>query len=280
MEVFDTYKCILGEGAFWHPKLNQFFWFDIEGKKLFTKSNHKTKIWPFKEMPSACSWIDNEHLLIAFESSLSTFNIVTEKIELIVNLEKDNNFTRSNDGRADPWGGFWIGTMGKKLEKGLGKIYRFFKGEIHELYSKVSIPNSICFSPGKEFAYYTDTSSQKIMRVNLDKEGWPKGEAKIFVDLTIENLNPDGSVVDSSGCLWNAQWGAGRVAKYSSEGKFINSINLPAFQTTCPAFGGADCNYLFVTSALIDITHPRDTDGQTFVGKLDIIGQKEYKVTL
>ena len=69
MEVFDTYKCILGEGAFWHPKLNQFFWFDIEGKKLFTKSNHKTKIWPFKEMPSACSWIDNEHLLIAFESS-------------------------------------------------------------------------------------------------------------------------------------------------------------------------------------------------------------------
>ena len=61
---------------------------------------------------------------------------------------------------------------------------------------------------------------------------------------------------------------------------FINSINLPAFQTTCPAFGGADCNYLFVTSALIDITHPRDTDGQTFVGKLDIIGQKEYKVTL
>ena len=77
MEVFDTYKCILGEGAFWHPKLNQFFWFDIEGKKLFTKSNHKTKIWSFKEMPSACSWIDNEHLLIAFESSLSTFNILS-----------------------------------------------------------------------------------------------------------------------------------------------------------------------------------------------------------
>ena len=70
-EVFDTYKCILGEGAFWHPKLNQFFWFDIEGKKLFTKSNHKTKIWSFKEMPSACSWIDNA--LTSFQFKLIGF---------------------------------------------------------------------------------------------------------------------------------------------------------------------------------------------------------------
>jgi sugar lactone lactonase YvrE len=188
--------------------------------------------------------------------------------------------TRSNDGRADPWGGFWIGTMGKKAEFQSGKIYRFFKGRIFELYSNMTITNSICFSPNKEYAFYTDTATQKIMRVRLDGDGWPLKDNEIFIDLTKENLNPDGSVIDSSGCLWNAQWGASRVAKYSPEGKFLESINFPALQVTCPAFGGEHLKTLFVTSASIDLSNSNQSDGATFAIDLKVSGQKEHQIIL
>lgn len=280
IKIFDTAKCLLGEGPFWHPGINQFFWFDIENKKLFTKINNKKKEWSFNFQPSACGWITNKDLLIAFENSLSVFNFTTNKLEKILPLEEENIITRSNDGRADPWGGFWIGTMGKKAEFQAGKIYRFFKGEIFEIFSNITIPNSICFSLNKDYAFYTDTTTQKIMRVGLDAEGWPINDQEVFIDLSKENLNPDGSVVDSNNCLWNAQWGASRIAKYSSDGEYLESINLPASQVTCPAFGGHNLQTMFITSASIDLTNSTKNDGVTFSIDLKISGQKEHQILL
>lgn len=280
IKIFDSTRCLLGEGAFWHPNIRQFFWFDIENKKLLTKVENKKKEWLFDYSPSACGWVDDQVLLIAFENNLSTFNIKTSELKNLISLEGDNIITRSNDGRADPWGGFWIGTMGKKAESQSGKIYRFFKGRIFELYSNMTITNSICFSPNKEYAFYTDTVNKKIMRVKLDNDGWPLKDSEIFIDLTKENLNPDGSVIDSSGCLWNAQWGASRVAKYSPEGKFLESIIFPASQVTCPAFGGDDLKTLFVTSASVDLLNSNQNDGVTFAIDLKISGQKEHQIIL
>ena len=280
IKIYDSTNCLLGEGAFWHPNLKQFFWFDIENKKLLTKIKDRKKEWSFEYKPSACGWIDNEVLLIAFENNISTFNLITSKLKKIISLEENNIITRSNDGRADPWGGFWIGTMGKNAEHQAGKIYRFFKGKLFELYSNITISNSICFSPNKEYAYYTDTATQKIIRVKLDKEGWPIKNYEIFIDLSGKNLNPDGSVIDSSNCLWNAQWGASRVAKYNSKGQFLESITFPASQVTCPAFGGDNLKSLFVTSASVDLHNPSQNDGATFAVDLKISGQKEHQVIL
>lgn len=280
IKIFDTTNCLLGEGAFWHPNIKQFFWFDIERNKLLTKVKNRKKEWVFEYKPSACGWIDDRFLLIAFENSLSTFDITTSKLDKIISLEDNNNITRSNDGRADPWGGFWIGTMGKKAEFQAGKIYRFFKGKVFELYSNITISNSICFSPDKKYAFYTDTVTQKIMRVRLDQEGWPIKDNEVFIDLSKENYNPDGSVIDEFGCLWNAQWGASRVAKYNPEGIFLESIKLPTKQITCPAFGGNDLKKLFITSASIDLFDSNINNGATFSIDLKISGQKEHQIIL
>jgi len=70
----------------------------------------------------------------------------------------------------------------------------------------------------------------------------------VFVDLTAEGANPDGAVVDSEGCLWNAHWDAGRVARYRPDGSFDRAIDLPAPRTTCPCLGGPELKTLFVTT--------------------------------
>ena len=278
--VFDKRPCSLGEGPLWHPLRKQLFWFDINNKKMLSRIGDTPLEWQFDEHVSAAGWISENQLLIASETELFTFDIETQARHHIHPLEAENPITRSNDGRADPWGGFWIGTMGKHAEQDAGAIYRFFKGTLELLYSDITISNSICFSPDRRFAYYTDTPTKQIMRQALDHEGWPEGSSEVFIDLNEEDLNPDGSVVDAEGCLWNAQWGASRVARYSPEGQFLTAVSFPALQTSCPAFGGKDLQTLFVTTASESLTSPSTDQGRTYFQTLDIQGQSEHQVIL
>ena len=115
-EVFDATPCELGEGPLWHLERNQLFWFDIIGMRLHAREGDETRTWQFGEHVSAAGWIDRDRLLIASETALFSFDLGTGRHETVCPLEADEPRTRSNDGRADPWGGFWIGTMGKAAD--------------------------------------------------------------------------------------------------------------------------------------------------------------------
>lgn len=114
-----------------------------------------------------------------------------------------------------------------------------------------------------------------------EADGWPVGEPQVFVDLNVEGLNPDGSIVDATGALWNAQWGAARVARYDQNGRFLSALDLPAQQPTCPAFGGADLKTLFVTSAADGLDRAQHPEaGKTFSASPDVTGQPEHQIVL
>ena len=125
--IFDSRICELGEGALWHPLRRQFFWFDILGKKLHSVEEGEARTWSFVELVSAAGWVSRDVLLIAGERDLFLFDLETEEIETVAELEADDPGTRSNDGRADRQGGFWIGTMGKRGgdDPGRGSIWRW-----------------------------------------------------------------------------------------------------------------------------------------------------------
>ncbi len=278
-QVFSDTACTLGEGPLWHPERKQLFWFDILSKKLLTRDTDGEQSWSFGDCVSTAGWVDTDTLLMASESGLHHFDITTGQRKLIVPMEADNPVTRSNDGRADPWGGFWIGTMGFNAEPGAGAIYRFYRGQLKQLVGDVTISNAICFAPDHSCAYYTDTADARIMRQPLEQtDGWPVGDPEVFLDFSDEDFGPDGAVVDSEGCFWNAQWGAARVARYSTEGALLSTWALPPSQTTCPAFGGPDLTTLFITSAANDSADPQA--GQTFSLATGIAGQREHQVRL
>lgn len=249
--ILDGRACELGEGAFWHPLRRQFFWFDILGKKLHSVEDGQPRTWTFVEMVSAAGWVSRDVLLIAGERDLFLFDLETEEIETVAELEADDPGTRSNDGRADRQGGFWIGTMGKRGgdDPGRGSIWRWYRGQLRRLYPGLTIPNSICFTPDGRFAHFADTLTHRIQRVALDGDGWPVGAPEVFIDLSGEGILPDGAVVDAAGNLWNAQWGAGRVACYGPDGRFLKAVPMGARQTSCPAFGGEGLATLFCTTA-------------------------------
>lgn len=243
--IYDARPCELGEGPLWHPVRNELFWFDILNRTLHSKAQS----WTFPELVSAAGWISADELLIACETGLFRFNLVSGERTSVANAGTAE--TRSNDGRADRQGGFWFGTMGKKAEHAAGAIWRWYRGEVRQLFPGVTIPNSITFTLDGRAAHFSDTAAGKVMKVALDAQGWPSADPELWLDLDRAGLNPDGAVIDAGGRFWNAQWGAGRVAAYGPDGAFIEAVETPgALQSSCPAFGGADLTTMYVTTAL------------------------------
>lgn len=251
--IFDTRRCELGEGIFWHPDRGQIFWFDILGRRLMTVEDGTPRAWDMPELTSAAAVLSRDELLLATETAFVRFNLVTGARTPEAALDADDAGTRSNDGRADRQGGFWVGTMGKRgpADVGRGAIWRFYKGEVRRLFGDLTIPNAITFSVDGRTAHFADTVRQKVFRVALDAEGWPVGAPSVYLDLADQGLYPDGAVIDAGGLFWNAQWGAGRVAAYDPEGRFVRAVTVEgASQTSCPAFGGADLSTLYLTTAM------------------------------
>lgn len=279
-QVFDDRPCQLGEGPLWHPERKQLFWCDIVGKRLLSRVDDHPLEWQFDEMVSAAGWVDRDGLLMASETALFRLDIATGAQEHVAALEEDNYITRSNDGRADPHGGFWIGTMGKANETAAGAIYRWYRGEIRVLHDGITIPNSICFAPDGARAYFADTATHQIMTQTLDDLGWPDSEPEVFVDLRAEALLPDGSVVDSEGALWNAQWGGARVVRYLHDGRIDSIVALPGRNSSCPVFGGPGLTTLYVTTARQGMTAPDWQQGLTYRFPAGIRGQPEHRVVL
>lgn len=283
--IFDPTPCLHGEGPLWHPERQMLFWFDIIGKTLHWRGDTDSGSMTFDEYVSAAGWIDTDTLLVASATGLWCVDLRHLKRELVCHLEHDNPITRSNDGRADPYGGFWIGTMGLNAESGAGAFYRYYRGELRKVYDAITITNSLCFAPDASAVYYCDTQTGVILRQALNsKQGWPMGEPEVYVDLSAETFGVDGSVIDARGTLWNAQWGASRVAGYDPTGHLTEVFTFPTRHISCPAFGGPDLSILFVTSSRQGMS---DADlqneplaGQTFMLETPFTGQAEHRVIL
>jgi sugar lactone lactonase YvrE len=174
--------------------------------------------------------------------------------------------------------------MGKRAEPGAGAVYRWFRGELRRLFSGISIPNSICFTPDGRMAHFSDSARRQVMRVALDGDGWPVGTPEVFLDLTGGAAEPDGAVVDASGVLWLAEWNGSGVSAFAPDGSHVRHVPVAAAQSSCPAFGGADLSTLFVTSALqgLDaaarLAEPQG--GMTFAIPGVAKGQSEHRVIL
>ncbi|MBB5514617.1 sugar lactone lactonase YvrE [Rubricella aquisinus] len=248
-EIFDNRVCDLGEGPIWHPERGSLIWFDINDGRMLERQGETTRAWLFSEPVSAAGLLDAKRMLVASASSLFEVDLDSGEATTRMDLEHDSPLTRSNDGRADPMGGFWIGTMGRQAQPKAGAIYRLFGGELRKLFPEITIPNSICIAPDGSRAYFTDTPSRVIWSQPLDEQGWPVGEREVFVDLGDAPGNPDGAVCDADGYVWSARWGGSLVVRHAPDGRVDDEFMVPASQVTCPVFGGADMGTLYVTTA-------------------------------
>jgi sugar lactone lactonase YvrE len=284
--VLCTEHCHLGEGPTYDAATDTAWWFDIRESKLFEAKlgSGEVRIHRLGRMASALGRIDSERQLIVAEDGLYVRSIADGALSLYLALEADNPATRSNDARVHQSGTFWIGTMGREAEQGAGAIYALHRGEIRLLFPNVTIPNAICFSPDGATGYFADSAEGALYRVALDAvTGLPSGAPEVLLRQRGTG-EFDGAVVDADGLIWNACWGGGCVDVYNPQGALVRSVAVPARQSSCPAFVGADLSQLLVTSAwqgMDDAARAADPEGgQSFLLEVGAHGRAEPDVRL
>lgn len=285
--IFSDISCQLGEGPTYDPVEGALYWFDITGRRLLRQSEpgEPAAVQELPEMASAIAAVDSERQLLVTETGLHLRDRRTGRLTPHLAIEAGDRSTRSNDSRTHPSGAFWIGTMGKKAERKAGAIYWYRGGELRKLYPGISIPNSIAFSPDGNSAYFTDTAEAVLWRVECDPAtGLPRGEPQVFVDRRGMPGGIDGTVTDVDGVLWNAVWGIGRLDAYAPDGTLLRSFELPARQSTCPAFLGPAADRIVVTSAREGLNAGAiaadPQAGKTFVLDLSVKGRHDPAVKL
>lgn len=253
VSVFDNRINYVGESPLWHPLRNTLYWVDFPNNLLMSRKDNDVNQVILSEMATAIGWIDEAHLLLAKPTGLYRYHIDSQSHDLIVAIEENNDELRSNDGRADPWGGFWLGTMSTSALANAGSIYRWYQGELKCLVKNITIINAICFDKLRQRAYFADSAQKQLFLIKLNEQGWPISEPERFYDFSLTNETPDGAIVDGHGNLWIALWDSAALVCLNPKGEEIDRINVETLRPTCPAFGGQQSEWLFITSAQYEL---------------------------
>jgi sugar lactone lactonase YvrE len=157
---------------------------------------------------------------------------------------------RFNDGRADPRGRFWAGSMNEKRDASSAKLYRLdpdFK--LTAMVPDIMISNGLAFSPDTRTMYHADTPERTIYAWKFDAATGDIANRRIFAQFRGETDRPDGGAIDREGCYWSAFYRGGKVVRLSPRGEILAELAIPAMCPTMCAFGGPDLKTVFVTTA-------------------------------
>ncbi|MCY1723446.1 SMP-30/gluconolactonase/LRE family protein [Prolixibacteraceae bacterium Z1-6] len=250
--VIDS-KSELGEGAIWNYKTGELMWINIKGKILnfYNPLTANNKEMLTGQMIGTVVPSESGDVLVALQNGIYALNVKTGSKKLLIDPEADLPNNRFNDGKCDPAGRFWAGTMSTADEKNAGALYRFDPDTtIHTMIENVSISNGIVWSADKTKMYYIDTPTQKVMGYNYDNETGEISNPKTAVEVPSEMGFPDGMTIDEEGNIWVALWGGAAVACWNPEsGELIRTIDVPAKNVTSCAFGDDDLGTLYITTA-------------------------------
>lgn len=250
---------VLGEGVIWDHRRARFWWTDIEGSKLFRYDSvaENLESWQTPERLACLAPVSGrDDLVVAFASGFAFYQPETNAVDWIHKIESDNPGTRMNDGRTDRQGRFWAGSMTESPKEAT------YKGALYCLDHDLSlskhvkglaITNSLCWSPNGDTMYHCDTPNRTIENYTFNTQSGMPSLDRSFIQ-TDKGCYPDGSCIDADGFLWNAQWGGGKVVRYSPTGEVDLELEVPTSQPSCVAFGGVDLNLLCVTTARQDMS--------------------------
>tara|TARA_X000000950_G_scaffold269658_1_gene348560 strand:- start:709 stop:1602 length:894 start_codon:yes stop_codon:yes gene_type:complete len=289
-KVDIAFKCknILGEGITFSKKDQTLYWLDINNtSKLhrFNLINEQKDSFKIPEIVTATSIKSENEIILVSNNGINLFNTNSKKFQRILNVENKLLHTRSNDGASDVMGRLWFGTMQNNFDKdgesipikeNIGKLYRVDKDNIiTTVEDNLGIPNTFVWSPDNKNFYFTDTLDGNIMKYDYDVETGNLSNKQFFANF--DRGFPDGSTMDTDGCLWNCRWGGSCVVRYTPSGQVDQVIEMPVENITNCVFGGKDLKTLFITSANNPGKNQHELDGSLFSINLNYQGLEDHK---
>ena len=244
----------LAEGPCWWVEKQVLLWVDIEASRigLFDPQTGRNDFLHLPAHVGAVVPTSAGDLLLATATGFLRLDPSTEAVTLLSDPEADRPGNRFNDGKCDPWGRFWAGTMAYDFEPLAGALWR-----VNADFSCVrqrqglTISNGLAWSQDRGTLYVIDSPTLKVLAFPLTNSGEIAGEPSICVQIPEDwDAVPDGMCIDAEGMLWIALFGGGCVTRWDPvSGQRLERLALPCRQVTSCCFGGPHLDQLFITTA-------------------------------
>jgi sugar lactone lactonase YvrE len=259
MEVLPVAPSLLGESPLWHPQEAALYWCDIAGRRLNRWDDRRGHdVWPCDSEVACCAPLPGGGLLLARRDGLWQFDPATGRQRRLAAPPYDPATQRFNDGKADPQGRFWVGTLYEPRDRPAAQLYRFEQGALKAMAGDITVSNGLAWSPDGATLYWADTRAHTVYALDFDAIEGSLARRRVFAsfaprqpgqDLATYGGRPDGAAMDSEGCYWVAMFEGARVLRLSPAGEVLQQLALPVTCPTMPCFGGADLRTLYITSS-------------------------------
>ena len=271
---------VLGEGPLWDERERAVYWVDIKQPAIhrFRPGDGDRTTWPMTErIGSIARRRGKPGFVAAFKSGFAFLDLETGAVAKIGDPEPNRPGNRFNDGKCDPAGRFWAGSMDDEESEAAGWLYRLDPDlNWTQTDGPYRVTNGPAFSPDGAIIYHTDSPGRTVYQLTVGADG-SLSEKRVFVRFEDPAWGyPDGMTVDAEGCLWVAHWAGWRITRFTPAGAVERVIELPVAKVTSCAFGGPDLDTLYITSASIDLDEAERRDqplaGGLFALRTDVAG--------
>ena len=283
-DLFSDYFCELGEGPFWDSKKSRLHWVDIIGEKIISQNLDGSNIHALEvDGNPGCVVFSNEGTMIAgVDNQISSFDGGGNLLKVLADT-KEGSGLRFNDGKCDPTGRFWIGSMDRKEKNKLGSLYSW--NSVEGLVNReqgVTVSNGMGWSPDNSLFYYIDSPTREVSIYDFDLSTGSINNKRRFISFTEEDGFPDGMTIDNDGRLWIAFWGGSKIMCVNPDSKAIEELVIfPVSKITSCAFGGEKMDRLFITSAKVQVNEEDEPmAGKTFIVSPGVKGQPSFNLKL
>lgn len=262
----------LAEGVIWDDRARRVRWVDILGHRVLSARLDGDRLDDIVEVPvgetvGAVALAEDGGLLIAAARRLMTLasdGTLADGPALLA----DDIPSRLNDGAVDPQGRFLVGTAPTAQAGTTEVLVRVSPdGEVETLRTGLELSNGLGWSPDGGTIYHIDTYASTLSSHSYGPGEFDHDEPWRVLVSEFPG-GPDGMRVDAEGMLWVAQYGAGCVVRFASDGREIARVELDARQPTCPGFVGDALDRLVITTA---IEHLADDDRVPGDGRLFVV---------
>jgi sugar lactone lactonase YvrE len=249
--VLDA-RAALGECPIWSVREQVLYWEDIDAPALhrFDPRTGEDVAMPMPASIGCFALRERGGFVVALRSGIFFIDATGNVERKVADAPYDPAHHRFNDGRCDPRGRLWVGTMNERRDAPTGALYRLDPDfSLREVVGGITTSNGLAWSPDGRTMYHADTPAHTVWAYDYDLDSGTPSRRRVFAQWPGETDRPDGATVDSRGHYWVAFYRGAKVVELSPRGELVAEHPVPAMCPTMPAFGGPGLRTLYVTSA-------------------------------
>jgi len=273
----SEHRAELAEGPFWSN--GSLYWVDIRGRQLLKLRDRVAEVvYDFPSQVGAVVPAREGGFVAALETGFYRLHANLEDLEYIADPEAGHHHNRFNDGKCDPFGCFYAGTMSLHGKQNAAGLYSLTADrEVQTILKPVTLSNGLAWNAEASLFYYIDTPTGEVAVFDYNRETGEIARRRVAVSIPEGDGHPDGMCIDSDDNLWVAHWGGKKVTCFDpASGERLAEIALPVDNVTSCAFGGENLNHLYITTAYAGLSaeeYETQADaGKLFVAEVDGTG--------